>query len=166
MTSAEKRLIKQREYNKRYRANRSKEAREKQRENHYRYIQAKRRDPAYRAAEAAYMRLFRAMMRSDTVGYAPIGNSIKRLLSQNEIYAAASNAVPNRYAPHNRDDIISDIVLAVIENKLTINDIPKQAKSFIAAYWKQRDLFGTLSLDAPISGMGGLTYLDRLAGEV
>lgn len=56
------------------------------------------------------------------------------VLNQNEIYAAAANAVPKTISPWRREDIISDIVLAVLEGAIDVMEIAVKAKDFISEY--------------------------------
>lgn len=93
---------------------------------------------------------------------AVIGEALQAALGKNTLYASAKAAVPSSYPPYIRDDIISAIVLAVLEGEISEQAIKANAKRFEAAYWRERDLIGTLSLDAPIPGYDSMTYLDRL----
>lgn len=63
------------------------------------------------------------------------GEEVRRAaLRENEIFAAASKAVPTGIKAWRREDIISDIVLAVLEGSLEISQIAARAKEFIAGY--------------------------------
>lgn len=148
---------------KRWRDNRTEAQREAQRLSHKRYMDRKRVSPDFRSAEAAYMRLLRARRSGrDIDTRPPIGEELKRILGQNALYVAASAAVPAHYPQHVRDDVIGEIVLAVLEGFIDENEIAARAKDFVSSYWRQRDLWQTLSLDAPIPGHDKGTYIDRL----
>src|SRR5690606_311875 len=109
----------------------------------------------YRALWAKYRAQKRAGKHPETT----FGELLNRALNANALYAAANGAVPRSLPPHARDDIVSEIVLAVLDGALAMEDINKAAARFVSSYWKARQLF-TLSLDAPIAGTDGLRMID------
>ena len=60
-------------------------------------------------------------------------------LLRDDIFQAAAKAVPSRIEGWRREDIIQDIVLAVLEGDLAIEDIPGQAQSFVRRFNRQFD---------------------------
>lgn len=64
------------------------------------------------------------------------------------LWALARNAVPAHLPADIRDDIIMDIIAAVMEGKFLMKDIPKCAKAIISANLKHNSKFGPVSLDA------------------
>lgn len=62
-----------------------------------------------------------------------------KILNRNEIFAAASKAISSRIPTWRRDDIISDIVLAVLEGSLAHGEIALKAKEFVRAYNRKFD---------------------------
>jgi hypothetical protein len=91
-------------------------------------------------------------------------NSIRRRShrAHSELMRAINAAVPRTLPQDARDDIIMAMVEARISKRLISKDIPKRAPEFIRAYWRQNDRFKTLSLDAPLPGGNGGTYMDLL----
>ncbi|UDF29953.1 UNVERIFIED_ORG: hypothetical protein LHK14_01140 [Roseateles sp. XES5] len=83
--------------------------------------------------------------------------------SPDQVYMLINRAVSKALPDHVRDDVVSSMCLAVLEGKLFIEDIEKDAKRFLAAYNREFDHFKTTSLDEPINGQDGRTYLDLLA---
>jgi hypothetical protein len=92
-----------------------------------------------------------------------LGETHKSELLKNNIYAAASHATPMHLPRWIRDDVIAEIVLAVLEGKIALEQIAKRVREFITAHHRAYETYVTRSLDAPIPGTDGLTYLDRLA---
>jgi hypothetical protein len=76
------------------------------------------------------------------------------------LFAAANAVVPKSYPAHVRDDVISEIVIAVLEDKITVKDIGKEAPGFMRAYWREYSHYGRVSLDAVIPG-SKTSYHDR-----
>lgn len=77
-------------------------------------------------------------------------------------HAAALRAVPRSLPDYVRDDVMAEILLAVAEAKIEIRDIAGSAKEFVKGYWREYSHMTTVSLDAPIPGMDGVSYIDRL----
>ncbi|GMB82879.1 hypothetical protein NN6n1_36620 [Shinella zoogloeoides] len=88
---------------------------------------------------------------------------IKR--SPDEIYTLINRAVPKALPSHVRDEVVSSMCLAVLEGKLFIENIGKEAKAFLAAHNREFDHFKTTSLDESIKGHEGLTRLDMLSDQ-
>ena len=61
-----------------------------------------------------------------------------------------------------RDDIKSEIVLAVLEGRVKLDQIAKQAKRFITAYWRGRPDYHAQSFDARIGANGGRLSLHEI----
>jgi len=81
----------------------------------------------------------------------------------NEVYHLVVAAIPGKLPRFARDDIAGMICLAVLEGKVLVKDIEKEVASFMRSYNREYDTFKTVSLDTPIPGMDGMTYLDKLA---
>lgn len=86
-------------------------------------------------------------------------------LSQNAIYAKVSSVVSRGLPDYMRDDVIGEMLLAVLEGSLLMGRIDAECARFVRAYNRMFDQFGTISLDAEIPGTDGLTYADRLSYE-
>lgn len=89
----------------------------------------------------------------------------KPSLSENELFRRIQAAVPRWLPQFVRDDVISEIVLAVLEGTVLVDQIQQHAKKCLHAHNRMFDQFGTVSLDEEIPGTDGLTYGDRLIYE-
>ncbi len=78
------------------------------------------------------------------------------------IEQAISRSLPN----HLREELIARMRLAILDGKLSIKDIAREARSFLTAYNREFDTFKTLSLDAPVRGHDRGTYMDLLEDKV
>lgn len=87
-----------------------------------------------------------------------------RLIFSDATYAAIQRHVARYYQPADRDDIISIVTVAVFEGAASLDDIPSAVRTARSSHYAERARW--LSLDAPIPGMEGLTYVDRLASDV
>lgn len=94
----------------------------------------------------------------------PLGTKLRESLSQNAIYAAVNSAVPRNFAPHVRDDVISAMVLDVLESKLDITDVARRARSYIAKQYREDRTYTDISLDRSV-GDGGFTLIDIISSD-
>ncbi len=93
-------------------------------------------------------------------------NNPKATLLGNSLYAAADAAVSKTLLSHVRDDVVSSIVLAVLEKRLSRSQIKKKAADFVRAYFKENNNFRDVSLDSAIRGTDSLTIGDMLDSNV
>lgn len=93
----------------------------------------------------------------------PAGETLKRALSFDPIFAVADAAVSRSYPDHARDDIIQSIALAVLEGEFSEREIAANVSRFASAYWSAREFFQTVSLDALMPGSSARTYHDIIA---
>lgn len=84
-------------------------------------------------------------------------------LSPDAVFVAIDKAVSKALPRFVRDDVISAMCLAVLEGQLFIENIQKEAKSFLASHNRMFDHFKTRSLDAPVAGADGLRLIDTLS---
>lgn len=94
-----------------------------------------------------------------------IGILLAKQLSSNDIYAAAWSAVPRTIPADVRDDVISMIILAVLEGEIRIEDVPRLSREFTNRHYRQFSKFDTSSLDAPLYHDSSKTLLDTLTTE-
>lgn len=94
-----------------------------------------------------YMRRYRAGRRSEVVERLPLGEGLKNTLMTDALYVVVNNAVPKTYDNDTRDDIITDIIIDVLDNKLKVEDITANVKRYVTAYWRGRDTHRTVSFD-------------------
>lgn len=139
----------------------------------YRASENERNKARYRAAAAlrpkrvkvekpAKVKVVRAAKPKPTVLPA-VGTVLPRVLMGNALYAEAFKAVPRALPVYARDDIISEIVLAVLEGRLAEADIAKQAKSHVTSYWREYSHYTTVSLDKP--NQYGVPLVERITYE-
>jgi hypothetical protein len=77
-----------------------------------------------------------------------------------------SAAVSRNLSRDHRDDVIADMVEAILTGKLKHEDIARRAGEFVAVRFKSdHDRYGDLSLDIPVYVDGNATLLDRLSTE-
>lgn len=84
-------------------------------------------------------------------------------LSQDEIYAAVNAAVPRHLPPFMREDVVSDLILAMLDGAIIVEDIKAEAKRQVTAYNRAYSTWAP-SLDAPI-GDGSFTLGTSLAAS-
>lgn len=90
--------------------------------------------------------------------------SIKKItLSPDEVFKLVNKAVSRAIPRFVRDDVMADMCLAILEGKLFIENIGKEAAKFLAAHNRAFDHFKTISVDTVISE--GVTILDTLTAD-
>lgn len=95
-------------------------------------------------------------------GNVALGERLEASLAAVPCYAAAKAAIPTGLPRDVRMDMVSTIVLAVLEGELAEADIRTKAPLYIRAYW--RDNPRPLSLDAPMP-LTGRPWVDALASD-
>jgi hypothetical protein len=88
---------------------------------------------------------------------------MRRKLLADEVYAAANKAVPYGMPSFMRDDILSDICLAVLGGEYDIADIPLHARKISARHRKEIGKGALISLDAPRFSDGAQTLHDTVS---
>jgi len=134
------------------------ENRERVREHSRRYRNANQRK------EAERLHRYYLAKRGKIIAIEPrYAEARQRELMKIDIYAVARRSLPAGLPAFVRDDVITDVVLAHLEGKLAIGDVPKRAGEFLKSYNRLFDQWKTVSLDATIPGTDGITYMDRVA---
>lgn len=82
------------------------------------------------------------------------------------IYARISRAIPAGYPSDIRDDVASDISIALLDGELPINGIEREVRRFISAHFSGREWGRIWSLDAAIPGTDGIRRIDTIAGKL
>ncbi|MEI5680524.1 MULTISPECIES: hypothetical protein [unclassified Mesorhizobium] len=72
--------------------------------------------------------------------------------SPDVVYAHVSKVISRAFPRHMRDDLISSILLAVLEGKLLLDHVEKRAPEFVRSYNREYDTFAAVSLDDFIPG--------------
>lgn len=91
----------------------------------------------YLAKKNEWQRRYRAALKATIQSAANPDEVRMAALERNEIFAAAARAVPRGMPSWKRDDIIGDIVLAVLEGTIAADEIATRAKEFIRAFNRQ-----------------------------
>lgn len=94
-----------------------------------------------------------------------VGEALETALGKNTLYAAAVAAVPRTLPRDVRMDVVSAIVLAVLEGEFAEADIASEAKRFVTAHYRMFDQFKHRSLDAVIPGTENLRLGDTIASD-
>lgn len=85
--------------------------------------------------------------------------------SPDEVYRAIIKAVPAGLPKHVKDDVVGAMLLAVLERKLLVRDVKKQAAEFLRSHNREYDHFKTRSLDVKVFDDSGETFVDRLSSQ-
>lgn len=108
-------------------------------------------DAAFDAAVLAARPAFEAarQVREDALSrrQAAAATTRRRLL-ESEVYAAADKAVGRGYPPDVREDLVSEIMLAILDGSVALGDVKSAAPRIISAYWRGRDTYRCESMDA------------------
>jgi len=94
-----------------------------------------------------------------------IKSTTKAFLDPEAIWMRIDKAVNRSLPAHIREDVVSAMVLAALEGKLHVDKIESAARSFVTEYNRNNRVYEDVSLDAPIPGMEGITYLDKLVDD-
>jgi hypothetical protein len=94
-----------------------------------------------------------------------LGERFTAALLKNDLYAVVEAAVPASLSPQARADVISDLVLAVLEGELEIGAIASAVKEYTKRHWRMFGTFGTVSLDAKLGPDSRETIGDRLHAD-
>lgn len=89
--------------------------------------------------------------------------TFREQLSQNALYAAVMAALPVHLPPIAREDVASDMMLAVLDGQLELGDLQSRAKEFVRRHWKMFGTFRDISLDAPAGPIGNATIGDFIS---
>lgn len=111
-------------------------------------------DPQYAERLRQNWRNYRDRVRSiNIVRHDP--DTVYRMIAQ-----AVSAALPR----HMRDDVISSMLLAVLEGKLMLEQVSRRVREFVSEYNRQYDHYKHVSLDGMIPGTT-VRRIDTLADD-
>lgn len=110
-----------------------------------------------------YQREYNRLKRAKAPKLLPLGEYMKRALLAEPIYAQVDRIVPHKYPRDVRDDIIMEIVLAILEGTHTVESAAKNLSKFAPGH--HRDSFKHVSMDAPVPGTDNLRIGDRIAAD-
>ena len=94
-----------------------------------------------------------------------LGQVLRTALCQNELYRVANAATPCSLPTDIRDDVVSEMILAVLEGRLGQHQIIHAAPRFVSQHFRAREWAQTLSLDAIVPGTDHLRLIDTIAAE-
>lgn len=107
-------------------------------------------------------RRYRARLRAMRAHLPALGELRKAALLANDVYAAVHRAVPADLPAWLRDDVISEVVLSILEGRAAIEDAAAEAKAALRRH--RAVLYRELSLNAP-AFEGGPDRIDLLRAE-
>lgn len=107
-------------------------------------------------------RAYHARLRAIRQHWPAFGELRKAALLANETYAPVHAAVPSELPGWLRDDVISEVVLSILEGRAAIADAAAEAKAAIRRH--RAALYRELSLNAP-AFEGGPDRIDLLRAE-
>lgn len=82
-----------------------------------------------------------------------------------DVYRVVGRAVSSALPKHMRDDVISNMLLAVLEGELLLEHVEKRVREYVTGYNRMYDHHGNVSLDTYIPGtmikrIDALTYAE------
>lgn len=96
----------------------------------------------------------------------PVGVSLKKSLSQNEVYRVLNAALPRAMDPDVRDDVLSSMMLAVLAGEVSLDEAKKDWKKFRTAYYRDFNWNSHVSLDEQLGNDGdGATRGDFIRSD-
>jgi len=85
--------------------------------------------------------------------------------SRHKLYLLVLKQVPTSLPADVRDDVVSAILLAVLEGDITQRQISSSVKTYITKHYRMFNPYKNVSLDAPVPGASNLCYVDLLSNE-
>lgn len=90
--------------------------------------------------------------------------ALNAALLKDTLYAAASAAVPKRFDPDVRNDIIAEMVLAVLEKEIEISDLAAKAPEFTTRYMRMYGRKHEVSMNS--ASTDGTRSEDEIASSI
>ena len=78
--------------------------------------------------------------------------SLAARLATEPLYAAASAAVSRRLPSDIRDDVISSMIIAVLDGEIKADAIADHSREFIARHFREREWSKLISFNTPAGG--------------
>jgi len=96
----------------------------------------------------------------------PVGVQLSRGLNQNEIYRVLNSTLPRGMDQDVRDDVLSSMVLAVLDGSTTLEEVKNNWKSYRTAYYRDFNWNSHVSLDEHLGDDGdGATRGDFIRSD-
>lgn len=88
-------------------------------------------------------------------------------LRMNELYAVAERAVSKHFDPADRDDVISEMVLAMVDGELSIDEAQHSGKEFARRFFRPQNRSLYRSLDEPVFAeeSGSIPFVDTFTSD-
>lgn len=129
---------------------------------HGRSVRAKwHKSEKWRKWYSAYRAERRKRNGSNSANTSALGEIFTTQLMSDDLYAAIHAIVPRWYPRDVRDDIIMEIIVAVLEGRESVTSASRKVGSFAPAHYKEN--FKSVSLDAVIPGTDNLRLIDTLS---
>lgn len=113
----------------------------------------------HREARSAYAKVYNRSRKAGSSHREAVGEALQKALACNPIYASAKAAVRSGLPVDVRDDVISRLVLGILEGEFNPDQLAQRAKKFITTEMRR---FHERSLDARIPGTT-LKLIDTIA---
>jgi hypothetical protein len=89
------------------------------------------------------------------------GEQLRTSLLADDLYGRVNRAVNRRIDPDAREDIVSDIVEAVLSGEVHYDEIERVAREFVTAHFRLHSSLKTKSLDAKVYDNNDLALIDQ-----
>lgn len=88
-------------------------------------------------------------------------------LRKSEIYAVAERAVSKHFDSFDRDDVISEMVLAILDGELSINEAQQSGSEFARRFFRPQKRSLYRSLDEPVFAeeSGSIPFVDTFTSD-
>lgn len=81
------------------------------------------------------------------------------------LYASIRRAIPRSFPADVRDDIATDISIALLDGEIALDEIETSVSQFLSKHYQGRDWHQNISFDQPIAGTNDLRLGDRIAAD-
>lgn len=92
-------------------------------------------------------------------------NLLAKSLQMDSLYAVAERAVPRHLDEFDRDDIRAELILAMIEGSLSVDDVERAGKQFVKDFMKRNNRIQFSSLDTGGSRTDGEAWVDTFTAD-
>lgn len=86
--------------------------------------------------------------------------------SGRDLFAILQRGIPKSIPHHIRDDVIGEMALGLADGRIKPGSIGSEIRGFITAQYRHQDYHRVLSLDSPLPGKEGQSWVDALESDV
>lgn len=86
--------------------------------------------------------------------------------SGRDLFAILQKGIPRTIPDHIRDDVLGEMALGLSDGRIKLGSIGLEIRRFITAQYRNQDYHRVLSLDSPLPGKEGQTWVDALESDV